>query len=182
MRQLSILFFLSVVLTANAQIEIMTKHREKADPMTNKSAMTYWESRHVAVTETDDGKYYLSVFNPKHIFTANDQAKVGFYNQAGKLIMMSERWGCTKGDGSTQLWLDYGFTKDSTKYSSDYDPNINNIQNIVAKVEKLRIVEPRHVLQFLKENNGYIRIVTPIYYNQLFDVKARIARPSNKKK
>ena len=58
------LLFMSVMLTVNAQVEIMTRHRKSADPMRNESAMTYWESRHVAVTETDDGKYYLSVFNP----------------------------------------------------------------------------------------------------------------------
>ena len=177
MKKVILMWMMAVeVMTATAQVEQMVRHAEKADPMRDNPGMTYWESRHVCISETKDGKYYLSIFNPQYVFTEDDKAKVGFYNQKGKLIFMSERWQCIKGDGATQLWLEYGFTKDSTKYSMEPDPCGTSVKHIVANIEKYRIVEPRHVLQFLKENRGYIRIVTPIYYNGLFDKKATIRK------
>jgi hypothetical protein len=45
-----------------------------------------------------------------------------------------------------------------------------------AQREGKYVVEPQHIYKFLTETNGYIRIVSPTYYGEYFDVKARLQK------
>ena len=174
MKRLLFLFLMCLPLMAGAQ-ELMFKHRQKADPLTGESALTYWESRHVMLSKTDDGRYYLSINNPQHIFI-DGKTKVGFYSAKGKLLMTSDDWICDKETGSVTMWLRGGYTSDSTSYCRDYVEFSDNIIDINSRWDDKHIVEPQHIYKFLTETNGYIRIVTPTYYGGTFDVKARFKK------
>ena len=166
-----------VPMMAAAQ-ELMFKHRQKADPLTGESALTYWESRHVMLSKTDEGKFYLSINNPQHIFI-DRETKVGFYSAKGKLLMTSDDWICYKETGSVTMWLQGGETSDSTAYCRAPEElafTTEPIYEMWARRDGKYVVEPQHIYKFLTETNGYIRIVTQTYYGGTFDVKARFKK------
>ena len=146
--------------------------------MTGDPALTYWESRHVMISKTDDGKYYMSINNPNHIFI-DGETKVGFYSSKGKLLMTSDDWVCNKETGSVTMWLHGGETSDSTAYCRKPEELLFTTvptYEMWARRDGKYVVEPQHIYKFLTETNGYIRIVTPTYYGGTFDVKARFKK------
>ena len=176
------------VLTASAQVEIMTKATFKADPMTNMIGHITWTSRHVQIVEEENGNVYIELRNPAHIFSEWHSVKVGLYSQSGKLLEMSEKWHCDVSENEAKLWLHFGFTKDTTQTAyTDSIPSgtiktREGTQYKLAKIEHYnRIMKAKDVLRFLKDTNGFIRITTPTYGSTLFDIKARIVRPKRKK-
>jgi hypothetical protein len=170
-----LLLFLPLMMTAQ---EIMIKHRQKADPLTGDCALTYWESRHVMLSKTDDGKFYLSINHPKHVFVSGE-TKIGFYTAKGQLIMASGDWSSTIETGSVTRWLRGGETSDSTEYCREPQEFLFSSgpsYEMQAQREGKYVVEPQHIYKFLTETNGYIRIVSPTYYGEYFDVKARLQK------
>ena len=177
MKRLLFFFLMCLPMMAWAQ-ELMFKHRQKADPLTGEPALTYWESRHVMLSKTDDGRYYLSINNPQHIFIEGE-TKVGFYSAKGKLLMTSDDWICDRETGSVTMWLKGGETSDSTAYCRAPEElafTSTPMYEVWARDDGKYVVEPQHIYKFLTETNGYIRIVTPTYYGGTFDVKARFKK------
>jgi len=190
MKKMTLLFSLLLLgITAVAQVEVLTKAVFKSDPMTNEIGYTSWTSRHIQIVEEDDGNVYIELRNPSHIFSDWFSAKVGLYNQSGKLLEMSEKWHCDVGEDEAKLWLYFGFTKDTTQTAyTDTIPSgtiktREGTQYQLARIEQYnRIMRAKDVLEFLKNTNGFIRITTPTYGSTMFDFKARMARPQRKKK
>jgi len=190
MKKMTLLFSLLLLgITAVAQVEVLTKAVFKSDPMTNEIGYTSWTSRHIQIVEEDDGNVYIELRNPSHIFSDWFSAKVGLYNQSGKLLEMSEKWYCDVGEDEAKLWLHFGFTKDTTQTAyTDTIPSgtiktREGTQYQLARIEQYnRIMRAKDVLEFLKNTNGFIRITTPTYGSTMFDFKARMARPQRKKK
>ena len=190
MKKMTLLFSLLLLgITAVAQVEVLTKAVFKSDPMTNEIGYTSWTSRHIQIVEEDDGNVYIELRNPSHIFSDWFSAKVGLYNQSGKLLEMSEKWHCDVGEDEAKLWLHFRFTKDTTQTAyTDTIPSgtiktREGTQYQLARIEQYnRIMRAKDVLEFLKNTNGFIRITTPTYGSTMFDFKARMARPQRKKK
>lgn len=190
MKKMTLLFSLLLLgITAVAQVEVLTKAVFKSDPMTNEIGYTSWTSRHIQIVEEDDGNVYIELRNPSHIFSDWFSAKVGLYNQSGKLLEMSEKWHCDVGEDEAKLWLHFGFTKDTTQTAyTDTIPSgtiktREGTQYQLARIEQYnRIMRAKDVLEFLKNTNGFIRITTPTYGSTMFDFKARMVRPQRKKK
>lgn len=154
--------------------ELMVKHRAKGDPMLEDKPYTYWESRHVFITESDEGIVGMSITNPQHVFTSDTFTKIGFYSASGKLLLKTEAWSASCETGGLTLYLRHGYTDDTTSVycRKPYENEYGEIAR--REITKQNIVEKKHVLKFLKETNGYIRIVSPIYYGGYFDVKAKL--------
>lgn len=190
MKKMTLLFSLLLLgITAVAQVETLTKAVFKTDPMTNEIGYTSWTSRHVQIVEEDNGNVYIELRNPSHIFSDWFSAKVGLYNQSGKLLEMSEKWHCDVSEDEAKLWLYFGFTKDTaqTAYTDTIPSGTvktrEGTQYQLARIEHYnRIMRSKDVLNYLKNTNGFIRITTPTYGSTMFDIKARIARPQRKKK
>ena len=177
MKKVLFLLLMCMPMVAVAQ-EIMVKHRQNADPLTGEPSLTYWESRHVMLSKTDEGKFYLSINHPKHVFVSGE-TKIGFYTAKGQLIMASGDWSGAIETGSVTKWLRGGETSDSTAYCREPQEFLFSSgpsYEMQAQEEGKYVVEPQHIYKFLTETNGYIRIVSPTYYGEYFDVKARLQK------
>lgn len=161
---------------ASAQ-ELMIKHRSKGDPMIEEKPYNYWESRHVFIQESDEGFVGMYIKNPSHVFTAEYSTRIGFYSPKGELLLTTDGWHGVIETGGLIMYLTHGYTADTTSvYCRKPDPALEYGEYKLREVTKKNIVEKEHVLKFLKETNGYIRIVTPIYYGGYFDVKAKLKK------
>lgn len=161
---------------AGAQ-ELMIKHRSKSDPMLEEKPYNYWESRHVFIQESDEGIVGMLIRNPSHVFTAENSTKIGFYSSKGELLLMTDGWRGIMETGGLTMYLTHGYTADTASvYCRKPNPKNEYGEYKLREITKKNIVDKEHVLKFLKETNGYIRIITPIYYGGHFDVKAKLKK------
>lgn len=181
MRRLLTIVALLVGMTAAAQIEIMKKRTERADPMLSEHGSVIWESLHMYIEERDNGEIYLAIQNPSHIFLDDSNTKVGLYDARGKLVSMSSEWRTSSNEESTFMSLRYGGVKEEgdTIYARDLDKSgivyLGYDPYSLLRLKGYHIItEPVHVLRFLRQNKGsYIRVTTRLYGGYIFDVKAR---------
>jgi len=174
MKKLVFIIALFVSVTDVFAQELMIKRRSKADPMLGEKPYTYWESRHVFIMESDEGIVGMSIMNPQHVFTSDVSTKIGFYSASGKLLLTTDGWRSEIETGGLTMYLKHGYTTDTTSIYSR-KPEENEYGEVaLRKITGKNIVDKEHILKFLKETNGYIRIVTPIYYGGHFDIKARL--------
>ena len=172
----TIMLMLWAGMTISAQ-EVMIKHRSKGDPLMGTKPYTYWESKHVYIWESDEGNVGMCIQNPSHVFTSELLTRIGFYSAKGELILATDGWGGSMETGSLSMFLKYGHTKDTTSvYSRKPDKETEVGKYAVWELTHENLVEKEHLLKFLKETDGYIRIVTPIYYGGYFDVKAKLQK------
>ena len=186
-KALLLLLMLAIeVMTATAQIEIMRRKVFKADPLTDTQGYTTWTSYHVQLVEENDGTTYIEIRNPKHIFSDWFSVKVGLYDNNNKLLYMSEKWHCGISEDERKMWLKFGFNKESSEYTDTIPEGTiktaDGTQYELARIQKYtHIMRTKDVARFLKNTNGYIRITTPLYGGDIFDVKSRIAKPTKRK-
>lgn len=161
-----LLLFLPLVTTAQ-EIETLTPHKTKADPMTKTEGATKWRSEHVGVTLWDSGVVGMGLMNPPHIFIGKRAAdrsrlpynycKVGLYTKDGTLVWMAEKWKCSPSESGTTLY----FTESAKAENQQTG-------------EKLKLYTS-DVLEWLKMQEGnYVRYIADMYGDYYFDVSAKI--------
>ena len=92
----------------------------------------------------------------------------GILTDKDQLIGMGMVLRPTPSQGGTKMEIGVAFANDSLPYSVYSEDEYY--------VKKSWRILPKDVLKWLKESNGYIRVVTPMYDNNLFDVRFRLKR------
>ena len=168
MKKLFVFVLTMVVMTISAQDKVteLKPVRYEADPMTNPVGCTVWENEYIKFIEDDNGEVNIELQNPPHVFdVCAKYPKVGFYDLNNKLIAMSERVASLANSSNNRLLIVNAWSKDSILPHCEYVPNQRLYHyNTDAK----------NILKFLKNHEGYIRIVVCLYGDYLFDIK-RIA-------
>ena len=165
---LSIAMMLLAVMTAGAQVETLTPMKVEADPMTNTSGGVEWLGKHVCISLPDKGIPWIILYMKDHIFVKNYSTKIGYYTANDSLIGMATMVSPQPTQDGTRMMIGASFAKDSIPYAEYSDDKF-----VMKKAWRVRVED---VVKWLKETDGYIRIVTETYGNHLYDVKFRLKK------
>ncbi len=169
MKKFILLLLLFVGVIANAQIvESLVPQRIEADPLTGKTGGVAWVGKHIIIYETEDNQVKIVLTKPEHIFVRRGLSKLGFYNNNDSLIGMANVFSPVPMEDGTRMTIGASFSKDTIPYGEYSDDRYY--------VKKSWRLLPKNVLRWLKENDGYVRIVTTTYGNHLFDVRFKLKR------
>lgn len=169
MKKIYFLLLLFVGVNVNAQIiESLIPQKIEADPMTGNTGGVAWVGEHIYFYETEKGKVNIVLTKPEHIFVSGGQPKLGFYNNNDSLIGMANVFMAMPMKDGTRMTIGVSFSQDTIPYGEYSDDKYY--------VKKAWRVLPKDVLRWLKETEGYARIVTTTYGNHLFDVRFRLKR------
>ncbi len=168
MKKFFILLLLLAGLNINAQeIETLIPKEVKPDPMTGNSGGTAWIGEHIFLYETK-GDASIVLCKPKHIFVSGGQPKLGYYNRNDSLIAMG-------GISSALPMEDGSRMRIWAFFSTDSLPHGEYSENKFYSKKSWRVL-PSDLLKWLKETDGYARIVVSTYGQHLFDVRFRLKR------
>lgn len=163
------LLVLLVGLNSNAQtIETLVPQKIEADSMTGNEGGTAWTGEHIYFYETVKEEVSIVLTKPEHIFVSGGQPKLGYYNKNDSLIGMANIFLAMPMEDGTRMIIGASFSKDTIPYGEYSDDKYYE--------KKAWRVKPVDVLRWLKETDGYARIVTTTYGNHLFDIRFRLKR------
>ena len=164
MKKLLLFAMLMMAMTVTAQdLGALKPVRYNADPMTNEVGYTVWENKYIRFTEDDKGEVNIILQNPPHIFdTCAEYPRIGFYDMNGNLIAMSKQVTDWKSQSKTNLYIINVWAADSILPYCEHVPN-----------QRFRhyCTSPKGILKFLKNHEGYIRIIACLYGDMLMDIK-----------
>ena len=168
-KSLSIIALLLIGMTASAQvIETLTYQKTEGDPMTNTSAGEKWVGTHVGISLPYDGWQYIIIKMKDHIFVNNSSTKIGYYTANDSLIGMASVLVPQITQDGQRMVIGPAFSQDSIPYGEYSDDKFYS-----KKSWRVRAVD---IVKWLKETDGYIRIVTQTYGNHLYDVRFRLRK------
>jgi hypothetical protein len=160
---------LAMAVIAGAQgVEQLEPKEVNGDAMLGSNRSVIWRSEHVNIVEPEKGSVQIILTKADHIFIKNYETRIGYYTDKDQLIGMGMVLRPTPSQGGTKMEIGVAFANDSLPYSVYSEDEYY--------VKKSWRILPKDVLKWLKESNGHIRVVTPIYDNNLFDVKFRLKR------
>lgn len=165
---LSIFALLLIGMMASAQVETLTCKKVDADPMTNTSGGVEWIGSHVCISLPNKGIPWIILYRKDHIFVKNYSTKIGYYTANDSLIGMATMVIPRPTQDGTRMMIGASFANDSIPYAEYSDDKF-----VMKKAWRVRVVD---IVRWLKETDGYIRIVTETYGNHLYDVKFRLKK------
>ena len=165
---LSIIALLLIGMVASAQVETLTFKKVEADPMTNTSGGVEWIGSHVCISLLDKGIPWIILYRKDHIFVNNFSTKIGYYTKNDSLIGMGTFIRPNITQDGTRMFIGPAFSDNELPHSEYSDDKF-----VVKKSWRVRVVD---IVEWLKETDGYIRIVTETYGNHLYDVKFRLKK------
>ena len=171
MKKVLVIFAMAMVtMTAKAQVEFLDRHVLKGDPLLGTKDCTAFYCKNLTITEKDDNATFtLNNKETSHIFISG-AVLIGYYNNNNDFLYKTEAY-ITKYNieqGSQREWFTVAFSKDSVPYSK-----YSEKEYILPKMWRVRGSD---ILRWLRENDGYIRIVAPMYGGNKLDLKIAIKK------
>lgn len=167
MKKFFIFALLMVGMTAGAQkieMEYLQLHTVDDDPLTGTVGGIGWAGKHVSIFLPIEGAGQFVLRNPDHVFSRG--ARIGYYSSSDSLLYMSKYSITNVSEDGAKLEASVFFSPDSLPHS-DYSEN-------AFYYKKSWRVRPKNIVEWLLENDGYIRLVANTYGDNLFDVRFRL--------
>ena len=168
-RMISIALMLFAVMTAGAQeMELLDSIRQNPDPMyKERGGMTIWTSEHMAFIIYDNDTMEWRIKNPPHIFISDrskwtgqdlgySYARVGLFAENDSLLGMVDKWKVVPSKHGTILNMTSSATFDR--------PNGEKLKGTMANVW----------VTLNQRKGSYVRVVTKVYGDYYFEVKATL--------
>ena len=155
---------LLVSLLTRAQIEYLDRHDVKGDPMLGTKDCVAWVGNNIQIVERDDSYTTFTLNNNglSHIFVKG-AIIIGYYKNDGDFLFKTESYTNTIEQGSQRESFSIGFSNDSVPYS-EYSKDKWVLKNMWR-------VKASDIMRWLRESDGYIRIVAPMYGGNRLDLK-----------
>lgn len=165
------LFFLmlttviAITVSAQAKMELLDSIRQEPDPMYDRPGRTIWKSDHMMFIINDNNTMEWRLINPPHIFVSNKESfggqrqntvKIGLFAENDSLLAKTDKWKAVVSEHGQVLTV----AADGTLVR----PTGEKIKATIA-----------HIFLTLKMRKGsYVRIVTDVYGDYYYEVKARL--------
>ena len=160
------LLLLVVSIAGRAQVELLTHKDIKGDPMLGTKDFSAWVGNNVLIKEIsdDDATIILTNKGTYHIFVKGYMS-IGYYNNNDELILHTKILITDRkiAQDHQRVWFDSYLTKDSIPYSERSEYKFGGDITYHAKAS--------HVMKWLRENDGYVRMVAPMYGGNSLDVR-----------
>ena len=162
MKKLFFLFVMMVVaIGAQAQdIETLVPTEIEVDPMLNPDGGTKWSGMYVNVFEYPGKTPHIVFKCADHVFV-DKLIRVGYYSDKDSLLYMTRDIGRVNSSG-TRMMIVRGIANDSIPYAENQSP--------------IWYVYPEQILRWLKETDGYLRVLAPIYGDRYHEIKFRLKK------
>ena len=159
------LFFLFVMMVAtigaHAQdIETLVPTEIEVDQMLNPDGGTKWRGVYVAIFEHPGKEPNFNIKCKDHIFDRKI-FRIGYYSANDSMMYMSQNF-CNTNQGNTIMRIGDGFAKDSIPYSTYRNGDWHT--------------RPQDIMRWLKETDGYLRVLAPVYGGRYQEVKFRLKK------
>lgn len=161
------MLMLTVCLSTNAQaqMEILDSVRQEPDPMYDRPGRTIWKSDHMMFIINDNNTMEWRLINPPHIFVSNKESlggqrqntvKIGLFAENDSLLAKTDKWKAIVSEHGQVLTVGANGTL--------IRPTGEKVKATIA-----------HIFLTLKMRKGsYVRIVTDVYGDYYYEVKARL--------
>lgn len=163
---LTTIVLIMVAVSASAQVEILSEQLVKGDPMLGTKDGIAWVGNNIIITENPQGDVRFTLTNKgtSHIFIQG-AIMIGYYNSNDEFLCKTESYLSKYNivQGSQQEWISVAFSKDSVPYSEYSDDK--------WVFKKMWRTKASDIMKWLRENDGYIRIVAPMYGGTSLDFK-----------
>ena len=170
MKKVLLFMMLMATITATAQVEFLDRQVIKGDPLLGTKDCTAYYCKNLTIKENGDNvTFTLNNQETSHIFISG-AVLIGYYNNNNDFLYKTEAY-ITKYNieqGSQREWFTVAFSKDSLPYSKYSEKGYT--------LPKMWRVRGADILRWLRENNGYIRIVAPMYGGTQLDLKFAIRK------
>lgn len=166
----SLLFIITLMVSIcsyGQEIEILQPQKVNKDPMKGLESGILWVGKHISIYEADNSTPVFTLGNSKHIFVKGI-TRIGYYSDSDSLLYMAQHNMKKISEDGQRLALGVTFANDSIPYAVYSDDKF--------VMKKAWAVLQKDLLRWLKENDGYLRVVTPIYGGRTFDVRFKLAK------
>lgn len=154
---------------ADAQVYDLKSKDIDGDPLLGKESCTAWVGGNVCIYEYKNGKASIVLSNHEmsDIFVKG-AIVFGYYSSSDSLLYSGKCYTAKIAQGSCNEYISYIFAEDSIPFStySDNDYVVKRSWRALSG----------DILRWMKETDGYLRIVAPMYGNHKFDRKIRIKK------
>ena len=171
MKKVIISLLLLLGLSAKAQIQEMKPVFTKGDAMLGTKDRTRWVCENAIIDEPTENfkRWTMILISNEHIFErgGSSQTKIGFYNDQDSLIGMVKGYMSIPTKNPQTMALTWSVLNDSVPYSR---------QEIDRNGKKIYRTDIQDLMTFLRETNGHIRVVAPLYEGYTLDFMFRLKK------